>query len=104
MYSLALATGADYDWLMGSSGAAFATTIDESAWDPLAAAPRDAETLARAARAAGARLDPGPPPSDEEMRALILDRAKAAGPGLLPPLGLAPRGWPGCALRVVSDD
>ena len=39
-YALALATGADYDWLMGSSGAAFTTTIDESGWDPLAAMPR----------------------------------------------------------------
>ena len=40
-YALALATGAEYDWLMGSSGAAFTTTIDETGWDPLAAAPRD---------------------------------------------------------------
>ena len=85
-YALALATGAEYDWLMGSSGAAFTTTIDETGWDPLAAAPRDAETLARAARAAGVRLDPEPPPYDEEMRALILDRAKEAIDGHLPPL------------------
>src|SRR5207248_2332254 len=71
-YALALATGAEYDWLMGSSGAAFTTTIDEAGWDPLAAAPRDALTLARAARAAGVRLDPATPPLPVRTRATAL--------------------------------
>ncbi len=103
-YALALATGAEYDWLMGSSGAAFTTTIDESGWDPLAAAPRDAETLGRAARAAGVRLDPEPPPYDEEMRALILDRAKEAIDGHLPPLVFGLGGPPVFGLIVGYDD
>jgi len=104
IYALALSTGSEYDWLMGSSGAAFATTIDESAWDPLAAAPRDAETLARAARAAGVRLDPEPPPYDEEMRALILDRAKEAVDAHLPPLVFGLGGAPEYGLVVGYDD
>ena len=103
-YVLALATGADYDWLMGSSGAAFTTTIDESGWDPLAAAPRDAATFARAARAAGVRLDPEPPPYDEEMRALILDRAKEAIDGGLPPLVFGLGGTPEYGLIVGYDE
>src|SRR5207245_11613736 len=44
--ALALATGADYDLLMGASGAAFTTTIDIASFDPLAAAPLDAVTIA----------------------------------------------------------
>ena len=103
-YALALATGADYDWLMGSSGAAFTTTIDEAGWDPLAATPRDAETLARAARAAGVRLDPEPPPYDDEMRALILDRAKEAIDGHLPPLVFGLGGPPEYGLVVGYDE
>ncbi|HYV21477.1 MAG TPA: hypothetical protein VEN31_02380 [Candidatus Bathyarchaeia archaeon] len=103
-YALALATGADYDWLMGSSGAAFTTTIDESAWDPLAATPRDAATLGRAARAAGVRLDPEPPPYDDEMRALILDRAKEAIDGRLPPLVFGLGGAPEYGLIVGYDE
>jgi hypothetical protein len=103
-YALALATGADYDWLMGSSGAAFTTTIDEAGWDPLAAAPRDAETLARAARAAGVRLDPEPPPYDDEMRALILDRAKEAIDGHVPPLVFGLGGPPEYGLIVGYDE
>jgi hypothetical protein len=103
-YALALATGADYDWLMGSSGAAFTTTIDEAGWDPLAAAPRDAETLARAARAAGVRLDPEPPPYDEEMRELILDRAKEAIDAHLPPLVFGLGGAPEYGLIVGYDE
>src|SRR5256885_6899906 len=99
-YALALAAGAEYDWLMGSSGAAFTTTIDEAGWDPLAAAPRDAETLARAARAAGVRLDPEPPPYDEEMQALILDRAKEAIDAHLPPLVFGLGGAPADGLIV----
>jgi hypothetical protein len=103
-YVLALATGAEYDWLMGSSGAAFTTTIDESGWDPLAATPRDSETLARAARAAGVRLDPEPPPYDDEMRALILDRAKEAIDGHLPPLVFGLGGPPEYGLIVGYDE
>ena len=85
---------------MGSSGAAFTTTIDESAWDPLAAAPRDAETFARAARAAGVRLDPEPPPYDDEMRELIFDRAKEAIDAHLPPLVFGLGGAPEYGLIV----
>jgi len=103
-YALALATGAEYDWLMGSSGAAFTTAIDEKGWDPLAAAPRDAETLARAARAAGVRLDPEPPPYDDEMRALILDRAKEAIDAHLPPLVFGLGGAPEYGLIVGYDE
>ncbi len=103
-YALALATGAEYDWLMGSSGAAFTTTIDEAGWDPVAATPRDAETLARAARAAGVRLDPEPPPYDEEMRALILDRAKEAIDGHLPPLVFGLGGAPEYGLIIGYDE
>ena len=103
-YALALATGSDYDWLMGSSGAAFTTTIDESGWDPLAATPRDAATLARAARAAGVRLDPEPPPYDDEMRALILDRAKEAIDANLPPLVFGLGGPPEYGLIVGYDE
>ena len=102
--ALALATGADYDWLMGASGAAFTTTIDESGWDPLAAAPRDADTLARAARAAGVRLDPEPPPYDEEMRELILDRVKEAIDAHLPPLVFGLGGPPEYGLIVGYDE
>jgi hypothetical protein len=88
---------------MGSSGAAFTTTIDESRWDPLAAAPRDSETLARAARAAGVRLDPEPPPYDEEMRALILDRVMEAIDAHLPPLVFGLGGPPEYGLVVGYD-
>src|SRR5438445_13652713 len=88
---------------MGSSGAAFTTTIDESGWDPLAATPRDAATLGRAARAAGVRLDPEPPPYDDEMRTLILDRAKEAIDGRLPPLVLGLGGAPVYGLSVGCD-
>src|SRR5207237_8675472 len=70
----AIATGGEYDWLMGCSGAAFTTTIDETSWDPLAATPRDPETRTRMAAAAGVRIDPVDPPFDDEMRALVLDR------------------------------
>lgn len=103
-YALAVATGADYDWLMGSSGAAFTTTIDEAGWDPLAAAPRDAETLARAARAAGVRLDPESPPYDDEMRELIFDRAKEAIDAKLPPLVFGLGGAPEYGLIVGYDE
>src|SRR5256885_8076370 len=92
-YALAVATGAEYDWLMGSSGAAFTTTIDEAGWDPLAATPRDHDTFARAARASGVRLGPEPAPYDEDMRTLVLDRVIEANDGHLPP----PRFRPGRA-------
>ncbi len=102
-YVLAVATGAEYDWLMGSSAAAFTTTIDEAGWDPLAAAPRDGETLARAARAAGVRLDPEPPPYDDEMRVLILDRVVEAIDAHLPPLVFGLGGPPEYGLIVGYD-
>jgi hypothetical protein len=89
---------------MGSSGAAFTTTIDESGWDPLAAAPRDGETLARAARAAGVRLDPEPPPYDEEMRALVLDRVIEAIDSHVPPLVFGLGGAPEYGLVVGYDE
>jgi hypothetical protein len=88
---------------MGSSGAAFTTTIDESGWDPLAAAPRDDETLARAARAAGVRLDPEPPPYDDEMRALILDRVIEGVEAHLPPLVFGLGGAPEYGLVIGYD-
>ena len=89
---------------MGSSGAAFTTTIDEAGWDPLAAAPRDPETLARASRAAGVRLDPEPPPYDDEMRELIFDRAKEAIEAHLPPLVFGLGGAPEYGLIVGYDE
>lgn len=74
--SLAAATKTDYDWILGCSGAAFDTRIDEATWDPLVATPRDAATLTRAASAAGVRLDVVSPPFDDEMRELVLARVK----------------------------
>lgn len=83
---LAAATGTDYDELMGASGAAFTTTIDRESWDPIAAAPLDEATLARAARAAGVRIDRVTPPFDDEMRELVLDRTVESVDAGLPPL------------------
>jgi len=74
--SLATATKTDYEWILGCSGAAFDTRIDEATWDPLVATPRDAATLTRAASAAGVRLDVVSPPFDDEMRELVLARVK----------------------------
>jgi hypothetical protein len=71
---------------MGSSGAAFTTAIDVDAWDPIAAAPLDDETLARAARGTGMRADPVAPPFDDEMKALVLDRVLEALDAKVPPL------------------
>jgi hypothetical protein len=71
---------------MGSSGAAFTTAIDVEAWDPIAAAPLDDETLARAARGTGMRADPVAPPFDDEMKALVLDRILEALDTKVPPL------------------
>lgn len=84
--SLAAATGADYDELMGASGAAFTTTIDEATWDPIAAAPLDHITLERAGRAAGVSVDRVTPPFDEEMRELVFERILEAIEAKLPPL------------------
>lgn len=84
--SLAAATKTDYDWLMGCSGAAFATGIDAVGWDPLAASPRDPATRARAAAAAGVRLDELVPPFDDELRELVALRIREAVDDGLPPL------------------
>lgn len=84
--SLAAATGAEYDELMGASGAAFTTTIDTESWDPLAAAPLDEATLERAARAAGVRVDRVTPPFDDEMRELVLERVIEGIDAKVPPL------------------
>jgi hypothetical protein len=83
---LAAATGADYDDLMGASGAAFTATMDPETWDPLAAAPLDDATLARAARAAGIRTDRVTPPFDDEMRELVLLRVEESLEAKLAPL------------------
>jgi hypothetical protein len=81
-----VATGQEYDWVMGASGAAFTTTIDVENWDPLAAAPLDDETLARAARATGTRPDTLAPPYDDDMRELVIDRVLEALESKIPPL------------------
>lgn len=88
---------------MGASAAAFTTTIDESAWDPIAATPRDPATLARAARAAGVRLDPEDPPFDDEMRELVLDRIAEAIDAKLPPLVFGIGGAPEYGLVIGYD-
>jgi hypothetical protein len=71
---------------MGASGAAFTTAIDVDAWDPIAAAPLDDVTLARAARGTGMRADPVASPFDEDMKALVLDRVLEALESKVPPL------------------
>ena len=71
---------------MGCSGAAFDVTIDLVGFDPLAASPRDAETLGLAARAAGVRLDDVPPPYDDDLRELVGSRIREAIDDKLPPL------------------
>ncbi|MEP6694816.1 MAG: hypothetical protein ABJB39_09240 [Chloroflexota bacterium] len=83
---MAVATGQEYDWVMGACGAAFTTTIDVEAWDPLAAAPLDDDTLARAARATGMRPDPLTPPFDDEMKELVIERILEALEAKLPAL------------------
>jgi len=102
--SLAAATGADYDWLMGCSGAAFTTTLDLETWDPLAAAPHDDSTLARAARAAGVRVDRVTPPFDDEMRELVFDRLAEAIEAKLPPLVRGIVGPPEFGLLVGYEE
>ena len=103
---LSTATKAEYDWLMGASGAAFDATIDLEGFDPLAATPRDPETLALAARAAGVKLDDVPPPYDEELRALVGSRIREAIDDKLPPLIRGAVGPPeyGLIVGYVDDD
>ena len=101
---LAIATGIDYDWVMGVSGAAFTATIDPATWDPLAAAPLDDQTLARGARASGAKPDIVGPPFDEEMRALVLDRVAEAIDAKIPPLVKGIAGPPEYGLIVGCDE
>ncbi|MEK7862011.1 MAG: hypothetical protein AAB295_01965 [Chloroflexota bacterium] len=101
---LALATGTEYEWIMGVSGAAFTSTIDADTWDPLAAAPLDETTLARGALAAGARPDIVGPPFDDDMRALILDRVAEAIDAKLPPLVRGIAGPAEYGLIVGYDD
>ena len=102
--ALAAATKTGYDWLMGCSAAAFCATLDEGAWDPLAAAPNDPATRERAAGAAGVRLDEVPPPYDEEMRSLVLDRVAEGIDTGLPPLIRGLGGPPEYGLLVGYDE
>ncbi|MGH2490316.1 MAG: hypothetical protein ACRDF9_02295 [Candidatus Limnocylindria bacterium] len=89
---------------MGASGAAFTTTIDVEAWDPLAAAPLDDETLARAARATGTRPDTLRPPYDADMRELVIDRVLEALEAKIPPLARGLLGPTEYGLVVGCDD
>ena len=101
--ALAAASGAEYDWLLGCSGEAFRTAIDEETWDPLAAAPRGERTAAEMARAAGIRLDPVAPPYDEEMRALVTERIAESLDAHLPPLVRGLGGPPEYGLLIGYD-
>lgn len=89
---------------MGCSGAAFDATIDLEGFDPLAATPRDPETLDLAARAAAVRLDDVPPPYDDDMRELVGSRIREAIDGLLPPLIRGAVGPPEYGLIVGCTD
>jgi hypothetical protein len=89
---------------MGCSGAAFDVTIDLAGFDPLAATPRDPETLDLAARAAGVRLDDVPPPYDDDMRELVGSRIREAIDGKLPPLIRGAVGPPEYGLIVGYTD
>jgi hypothetical protein len=71
---------------MGASGAAFDVTIDLAGFDPLAATPRDRETMALAATAAGVKLDDVPPPYDDDLRDLVGSRIREAIDDKVPPL------------------
>lgn len=102
--ALAAATGAEYDWILGCSGAAFRTRIDAERWDPIAAAPLDPETVDRGARAAGMRPDRVAPPFDDDLRALVLDRVAEAIAAKLPPLVQGIGGQPEYGLIVGYDD
>jgi hypothetical protein len=101
---LALATGGEYEWVMGVSGAAFSVTIDAATWDPLAAAPLDDATLSRAAQSVGAKPDIVGPPFDDEMKALVLDRVAEAVDAKLPPLVKGIAGPPEYGLIVGYDE
>ena len=102
--SLAAATKSEYDWILGCSGAAFDTRIDEATWDPLVATPRDDATLERSAAAAGVRLDIVSPPFDEEMRELVLGRVKEQIDAGTPPLARGLVGPSEYGLIVGYDD
>jgi len=102
--SLAAATKAEYDWVMGCSGTAFEARIDEATWDPLAATPRDDATLARGAAAVGVRLDAVTPPFDDDMRELVFERVKEQIGGGVPPLARGLVGAPEYGLIVGYDD
>ena len=101
---LAIATGSEYDWVMGASGAAFTSTIDAATWDPLAAAPLDDATLSRGAQAAGTKPDIVGPPFDDEMRALVLDRVAESIDTKMPPLVKGIAGPPEYGLIVGYDE
>ena len=101
---LAIATSAEYDWVMGTSGAAFSATIDAATWDPLAAAPLDDATLSRGAQATGTKPDVVGPPFDDEMRALVLDRVAESIEAKIPPLVKGIAGPPEYGLIVGYDD
>jgi undecaprenyl-diphosphatase len=101
---VAAATAQEYDWVMGASGAAFTTTIDVEAWDPLAAAPLDDDTLARAARSTGTRPDALTPPYDADMRDLVIDRMLESLETKVPPLARGLIGPAEYGLVVGCDD
>ncbi len=101
---VAVATGQEYDWVMGASGAAFTTTIDIEGWDPLAAAPLDDETLARAARATGTRPDALTPPYDADMKDLVIDRILESLESKVPPLARGLVGPAEYGLLLGCDD
>ncbi|MEA2663017.1 MAG: hypothetical protein QOH08_2589 [Chloroflexota bacterium] len=102
--ALATATKTEYDWLMGASGAAFDVSADLETFDPLAATPRDPETMALAARAAGVRLDDVPPPYDDDLRELVASRIREAIDDKLPPLIRGAVGPPEYGLIVGYTD
>jgi len=99
-----VATKTEYDWLMGCSGAAFDVTIDLAGFDPLAATPRDQETMGLAARAAGVRLDDVPPPYDDDLRDLVGSRIREAIDDKVPPLIRGAVGPPEYGLIVGYTD
>ena len=101
---VAIAGVAEYDWIMGVSGAAFTATIDAATWDPLAAAPLDDATLSRGAQAIGMKPDVVGPPFDDEMRALVLDRVAESIDAKIPPLVKGIAGPPEYGLIVGYDD
>lgn len=102
--ALAAATKAEYDWIMGCSGAAFDARIDDATWDPLVATPRDQATIERGAEAAGVRLDAVIPPFDDEMRELVLARITEQIDAGIPPLARGLVGPSEYGLIVGYDD